>query len=353
MIEQTYLQWLAQNTNTRWWNDSANTGELMMAIEHGASGVTTNPLLTLSALKTSKNAWIAEAKQVPARFPRSSERAEEYVHLVASRTAELFADVFHRSGAEDGYVCAQVDPGIASNREAMLSMAKRFASWAPNIAVKLPANEAGLDILELCISEGITVTATVSFTVAQIVAIAERYRRGIDRANRNEKQPGRCFAVIMIGRIDDYLKDMAKDNKTALTETQLNWAGLAITKRAYRIYREKGYKAKLCVAALRGSYHLTELAGADLVMSIHPKYQKPLFSDELPCEKLIDKPVPQNIIEQLLQLPEFVRAYEPDGLQPREFFGFGVFQRTLTQFRESGWRLLEQHDFNHSARFVK
>ena len=48
-----------------------------------------------------------------------------------------------------------------------------------------------------------------------------------------------------------------------------------MTKRAYTMYKERGYEAVLLVAALRGTYHLTELAGADLLMSIHPAYQDP------------------------------------------------------------------------------
>jgi len=40
-------------------------------------------------------------------------------------------------------------------------------------------------------------------------------------------------------------------------------------------------------------------------------------------------------------MPEFVRAYEEKGMAPSEFVGFGVTQRTLSQFVEAGWRLLE------------
>ena len=61
----------------------------------------------------------------------------------------------------------------------MLAMARQFHAWAPNIAVKLPVTAAGLDVLEECVAEGITITATVSFTVPQVVAIAERHRLGL------------------------------------------------------------------------------------------------------------------------------------------------------------------------------
>jgi transaldolase len=98
----------------------------------------------------------------------------------------------------------------------------------------------------------------------------------------------------------------------------------------------------LLVAALRGTHHMTELCGADLIMSIAPSYQGPLSADNLPCEERIGCPVPADVIERLSILPEFVRAYEPDGMQPKEFISYGVTQRTLGQFAEVGWNLLEK-----------
>ena len=192
-------------------------------------------------------------------------------------------------------------------------MAKRFHAWAPNIAVKLPATSAGLDVLEDCVAEGITVTATVSFTVPQVVAIAERHRAGIRRACQKGIEPGKCFAVIMIGRLDDYLREVAHDNQTSVSESDIRQAGLAVTKRAYALYKERRYEAVLLVAALRGDYHLTELAGADLVMSIAPAYQESFVTQDLPREEHIQAPVPPEVVERLRQLPEFVRAYEPEG----------------------------------------
>jgi transaldolase len=223
----------------------------------------------------------------------------------------------------------------------MFVMAKRFHAWSPNIAVKLPATAAGLDVLEDCVAEGITVTATVSFTVPQVVAIAERHRAGIARARRSGIEPGKCFAVIMIGRLDDYLREVAHDNLAPVEEPDICQAGLAVTKRAYAIYREQRYEAVLLVAALRGDYHLTELAGAELLMSIHPTWQGPFVSREFPREERIDKPVPADVIARLSKMPEFVRAYEPEGMTPAQFVSFGVTQRTLCQFAELGWKQME------------
>ena len=42
----TYLNWLVENTKTKWWHDSADPAELQRGLDRGAVGVTTNPFLT-------------------------------------------------------------------------------------------------------------------------------------------------------------------------------------------------------------------------------------------------------------------------------------------------------------------
>jgi transaldolase len=326
----SYLGWLREHTATRWWHDSADPGELDVALAHGAVGVTTNPVLASVALKTNRDRWRDAIGCVLAQSLPAEQKAEALLHVAVSAAARRLP----------GFVCAQVNPARAGDRECMAAMAKRVHAWAPNIAVKLPATAAGLDVLEDCIAQGITTTATVSFTVPQVLAIAERHRAGQVRARQLGVEPGHCFAVIMIGRLDDYLRDVARDARRAVTETDICQAGLAVAKRAYSMYRERSYDTVLLVAALRGSYHLTELAGADLVMSIHPAYQGPLMSHDFPLETRIDRPVREDVIERLQQLPDFIRAYEPDGMDASEFMTFGLTQRTLSQFAVA-WKELE------------
>jgi transaldolase len=69
-----------------------------------------------------------------------------------------------------------------------------------------------------------------------------------------------------------------------------------------------------------------------------------MFVDQdWPREERIANPVPADVIERLQTMPEFVRAYEPDGMKPEDFVGFGATQRTLCQFVEVGWRLMENY----------
>src|SRR5450631_2258910 len=178
-MQDTYLQWVIENTATKWWHDSAEAAELDLGLARGAVGVTTNPFLANLALARDRQLWAPEIAEVLDRKLPAEEKAEALMRIAVTRTTEKLASEYRASQGRNGLVCAQVNPLRAGDRESMWAMANRFHLWAPNIAVKLPATSAGLDVLEDCIASGITVTVTVSFTVPQVVAIAERHRQGI------------------------------------------------------------------------------------------------------------------------------------------------------------------------------
>jgi transaldolase len=343
MPNNTYLDWVIQNTRTQWWHDSAEAAELQLGLERGAIGVTTNPFLSNVALVKDRELWAPAINEVLAKNLPAEAKAEALVRIAVTNACEKLMPEFERSKGQSGFVCGQVNPVRAGDRDCMMQMARRYHTWAPNIAVKLPCTLAGLDVLEDAVAEGITITSTVSFTTPQALAIAERHQAGIARAKAKGIVPGKCFAVIMIGRLDDYLREVAHDNNVAVSEQDIQQAGLAATKRAYQIYKQKGYEAVLLIAALRGTNHLTELAGADLLMSIAPGFQTPFVTKEFPREERIDVPVAADVIERLSQMPEFVRAYEPNGMTQAEFVTYGATQRTLCQFVEVGWKLLENY----------
>jgi transaldolase len=59
----------------------------------------------------------------------------------------------------------------------------------------------------------------------------------------------------------------------------------------------------------------------------------------------MDEPVDPDLIDDLYRrIPDFRRAYEPDGMAPAEFEGFGASARTLRAFIKS------YHDLNAAIR---
>jgi transaldolase len=344
MAELNYLEWLANETKTVWWHDSGDPKEVPLGRQRGASGVTTNPVLAFAALSSNQGYWKDKLAGIESCLP-AKERAEKLMSLVVRNAASMFETIHRQSGRKWGYVCAQVNPALCADKEAMLAMAGRFSSWAPNISVKLPATAAGMETLEECTARGICVTSTVSFAVSQVVAAAERYERGRLRAEKAGIKPAPCFAVIMIGRVDDYLREVFLDNHAGIEEADIKVAGLAIVKRAYEIFRQKGYKAQLLIAALRGAHHMEGLCGGEVVMSIHPSIQKVLLAPDVSRRMGIAEPVPKEALRRLHVVPEFRKAYETDGMWEKDFITFGLTQKTLSQFSAGGWSLLETMQF--------
>jgi len=46
----------------------------------------------------------------------------------------------------------------------------------------------------------------------------------------------------------------------------------------------------------------------------------------------MDTPVDEKLLNELLELEEFRKAYYPDGLKPEEFQHYGAFLATMNQF---------------------
>ena len=148
LLTQTYLDWVVAHTPTAWWHDSADPDELDLGLRRGAIGVTTNPVLAAAAMKKNRERWGTEIDRVLARRLPPEAQAEALMEVVVVKAAETLLPAFRASNARAGFVCAQVNPARAGDRECMSPMAMRFHAWAPNIAVKLPATAAGLDVLE-------------------------------------------------------------------------------------------------------------------------------------------------------------------------------------------------------------
>ena len=77
MAQENYLKWLVNHTKTTWWNDSGDPGELTFALENGATGVTTNPVLSNVALSANQDYWATRLKEVLSKKLPAAQQAEE------------------------------------------------------------------------------------------------------------------------------------------------------------------------------------------------------------------------------------------------------------------------------------
>jgi transaldolase len=325
---------------TDYWNDSCALEELEYAVARGATGATSNPSIVLEVLGKERSYWTPRIAELAAANPTWTEVEITWavIEEMAVRGAAVLEPVFVREGGRKGRLSMQTNPANYPNTERMLEQGIRFASLAPNIQVKFPATRSGILAIEQATAAGISINATVCFTVAQAIAVAEAVERGLDAlaATGGDATAVTPVCTIMVGRVDDWMRVLVERDDIAVHPDALDWAGIAVFKRAVPIYRERGYRTRLLAAAYRHRLHWTELVGGDVVLTMTHAWQARFNASGIDPEARIDEPVDPAIIRELLErIPDFGRAYEPDGLAIDEFDGFGPTVRTLRAFIKS------------------
>jgi len=331
------LHEMTQTTQTSLWNDSASIEELKYSIEHGAVGATCNPVIVVEVLRKEMHLWRDHIRALIREMPAATESqiAWNLVEAVSKKAAALLLPVFELHGGRNGRLSVQTDPRFYRDSEAILAQAKQFAGLAPNIIVKIPVTKAGIPAIEEATYLGISINATVCFSLPQCIAVAEAMERGLKRREGEGKTIAGMGPVctIMVGRLDDWLKVVAEKHNITVDPGLLEWAGVAVFKKTYQIFRERGYRLRLLSAAFRNHMHWSELVGGDVVISPPYKWQLRFNASDIGVRERIHNPVDPGIVSELLnKFEDFRRAYSEDGLAIEDFDAFAPTVRTLRQF---------------------
>ena len=334
--ERSPLLTMTQTTPTALWNDSADPVELETAIAWGAVGATCNPVIALAAIRADQPRWEGRIAELAEELPTAteSEIGWKVVEEVSLQAARLLEPTFAEHAGRNGRLSMQTDPRLRRSATALADQAEHFASLAPNIIVKVPATEVGVEAIEEATYRGVNINVTVSFTVPQALATGEAIERGLKRREAEGKDVSSIGPVvtIMVGRLDDWLKEVVARDGIEIDPEHLEWAGVAAVKRAYTLFQERGLRARVLAAAYRNQLQWTELVGGDLVLSPPFAWGQKFQASGIDPTPRIDVPVDPEIIASLEQIEDFRRAYEPDGMTPAEFDDFGATRKTLRQF---------------------
>ena len=324
-------------TATDYWNDSCSVEELTYAIERGAVGATTNPTIVGDVLKKEMHLWRERIAEIVEQNPTWSEDeiTWQLIEEMAMRGAELLLPVFEREGGKKGRLSIQTDPRLYRDAARIAEQALRFAALAPNMQVKIPVTEAGVQAIETVTAAGVNINATVCFTVPQALAVAEAVERGLRRREATGEDVSSMAPVctLMVGRLDDWMQVLMKRDGVAADPGCVPWAGLACMKKAYAMARERGYRTRLLAAAYRHHLHWSELIGGDVVLTIPYSWQRLFNESDIAVVPRMDDPVPAEMAKELYdRFPDFRRAYDADGMTPAEFDSYGATARTLRGF---------------------
>ena len=348
MTQTDFLSPLHQTvstTKTDFWNDSCSIGELTYAIEHGAVGATSNPTIVEQVLRAERDLWVGRIHELIDTNPSwtDEEVMWKVFEEIGVKGAEMLLPVFEREGGKKGRLSIQTNPSNYRTVDRMVEQAVRFAGLAPNIQVKLPVTSQGLVAIEEATYRGVNVNATVSFTVPQAVAVGEAVDRGLARREAEGLSVDDMAPVctIMVGRTDDWIGVVTKRDGITVNPAYFPWPGIAVFKKAYGIYQERGYRARLLAAAYRHHLHWSELIGADVILTIPSKWQKLFNASQVEVKERMGDPVAAEIIAELYdRVPDFRMAYDEDGMTAAEFDTYGATVRTLRGFIGSHHELI-------------
>jgi transaldolase len=185
--------------------DLLETGELKRMMEEDAVvGVTSNPTIFQKAISQG-NAYDEQLKEL---LEEDLEPKEVFLRL-AVRDVEAALDLLepvHDGNAEDGYVSIEVDPNLAYDTKATYDEAIRFHEWIdrPNLYVKIPGTEPGLQAIEDCIAAGRSINVTLLFSLQMHSASMEAYLAGLERfvADGGDPSKVRSVASFFVSRVD-------------------------------------------------------------------------------------------------------------------------------------------------------
>ena len=283
-------------TATDIWNDSCAVDELEYAISYGAVGATANPTIVSDVWKADPARWRGRVRELAAeraRRHRGRPRLGRRRGDVAARRRRCCCRPSRRTAG--GRAASRCRPTRRSSARTIGCSPRACTSTrlAPNIIVKFPATSVGVAVMEEATYRGVSVNATVSFSVAQAVAAAEAVERGLRRREAEGLPIDRMGPVItlMMGRLEDWLRVQTERDGIVADPTALPWSGVAVFKRACAEFAARGFRARPLGAAIRHQLHWSELIGGDVVITMPAAWQRRFNASAVEVRPRMDEPV--------------------------------------------------------------
>jgi transaldolase/glucose-6-phosphate isomerase len=309
-----------------------SSGELMRYVkEDGVRGVTSNPAIFGKAISGS-----TDYTELLEELEREGLDPTEIYERISQRdiqdAADILKQVYEETEGYDGFVSLEVSPYLAHDTEETVKEARRLweSVGRKNLMIKVPATPEGIPAIERLIGEGINVNVTLIFSIDVYVEVALAYMRGVQRLQRDGKNPSGVSSVasFFVSRIDSAVdmqldaqrKEARTGEEKAFLGTLKGKAAIASAKLAYRKYKElyrddawnslarRGAKTQRLLWASTGTKnpeysdvrYVEELIGPDTVNTMPPSTLD-AFRDHGRVRQTIDENIEEarKVIEEL------------------------------------------------------
>lgn len=348
-MSQSRTQLLKQAGVSIWLDDLSreliDSGSLQRSIiEHDVVGVTTNPTIFAGAI--AKGAAYAEALRNYGEQALDAETAAFNLMIDdVTRACDVFSEVYASTGGRDGRVSLEVSPALAHDTDATVAQAQEL--WQrinrPNAMIKIPATTAGVDAIAQTIGLGISVNATLIFSLPRYREVANAYLTGLEIARGAGHDISKIHSVasVFVSRFDGMIDPLLNEHEAAEALEVRSRAGLANARLTHEAFTEifSSVRAQMLVdlganpqrplwastgtkdPTLSDTLYVTELAIAETVNTV-PAATLAAFADhgtvnQTPIESLYrDSDQVLNTLDGLgVAYAEIVERLETEGLE--------------------------------------
>ncbi|MGB2757950.1 MAG: transaldolase [Acidimicrobiia bacterium] len=267
------------------------SGEIEGLLQRGIRGITSNPTIFEHAM----SAGDAYDEALRQHAERGTSGVDAYwdlvVHDIAS-ACEVFAKLHASSDGVDGFVSVEVAPDLANDVAGTTAMAKDLVSriGRPNVMIKIPGTEIGLQAVEDVLAEGISVNVTLIFGLRRYGAVMDAFVRG---ARRYQESGGdlsdlHSVASFFVSRVDTEV-----DTRLAEDDSRRGQAAVANARLAYRQFETRRSQADWSDLAASGLRPQRPLWAS--TSTKNPAYSKTLYVDTLIGQDSVNTLAPASI----------------------------------------------------------
>ena len=251
------------------------SGALAQMLEQGVCGVTSNPAIFQKAF--SGDALYAADIET---LKQQGKDAKTIYETLAVADVQAACDVcraeFDRSGGNTGFVSLEVSPELSRDAQGTIDEAKRLhaAINRPNVMIKVPATDEGLQALTELVADGISVNLTLLFSRRQTLKAYRAYADGIAKrlAAGGDVRTVHAVASFFISRVDAALD-------TTLPEHLQGKIAIALAKAAYLDWQAFFAAPEFARLAEQGANKVSLLWASTGVKN--PAYPDTLYVDSL------------------------------------------------------------------------
>lgn len=161
-------------------------------------GATSNPSIFASAFKNSP----IYREEINALQNKSAKEIYETLAIKDIRTAAIALQDLWNENKDNGYISIEIDPLYCDDAKASIEEGLRLFKSInqPNVMIKVPATNAGYEVMEELLAQNIPINATLIFSPTQAKKCLEAFKRARIRGGI-----GKSVISVFVSRLDRYI----------------------------------------------------------------------------------------------------------------------------------------------------